>query len=299
MTETPAPTAADTPAEDTAAPAKKVKKEDSFPVFLLKLILAVVIFRSFIFAPFFIPSESMLPRLLVGDYLLLAKWPYGYSYRSLPFGAPLLPEKRILASTPERGDVVIFKAPERESQDWIKRVIGLPGDTVQVRNGQLWLNNNPVSKVRIADFELPITPNMLVNDVGSPKQPCFSPDPNVRSQFETKNAANEGICRYPRFTETLPGGVSYEVLDMGDLIRDNTEPFIVPEGHVFLMGDNRDNSSDSRVKIEEGGLGGPVPMDNLLGRATVMMWSTDGGAEWLKPWTWFTAARWDRLGGTF
>ncbi len=299
MTDTPAPTAAESPAADTATPAKKVKKEDSFPVFVLKLAIVVVLFRSFVFAPFYIPSESMLPRLLVSDYLLLAKWPYGYSYRSLPFGAPLLPDKPVLAALPKRGDVVVFKAPERENQDWIKRVIGLPGDTVQMKNGQLWLNNTPVPKVRIADFELPITPNMLVDEFGNPKQPCFSPDPSIRSQFETKDAAGKDICRYPRFTETLPGGVSYEVLDMGDLIRDNTEAFIVPEGHVFLMGDNRDNSSDSRVAIENGGLGGPVPAENLLGRATVMMWSTDGSAEWIKPWTWFSAARWNRIGGTF
>ncbi len=284
MTETPAPAAAETPAEDAAAtPAKKVKKEDSFPVFVLKLALAVILFRSFIFAPFYIPSESMLPRLINGDYLLLAKWPYGFSSRSLPFGVPLLPDHRVLASDPERGDVVVFKAPEHDGEDWIKRVIGLPGDTVQMKGGQLWLNNQPVPKVRIADFEVKVSPNTR----------CYS------VQFLAKNAANEDVCRYPRFTETLPGGESYQVLDLGDHPKDDTDPVIVPEGHVFLMGDNRDNSQDSRYPAEPGGGIGLVPIDNLLGRATVMMWSTDGGAEWLKPWTWFTAARWNRLGGTF
>jgi signal peptidase I len=258
---------------------KPAKKEDSFPVFLLKLALAVVLFRSFIFAPFYIPSESMLPRLVNGDYLLLAKWPYGYSARSLPFGVPLLPEKRVLASDPERGDVVVFKAPAHFEQDWIKRVIGLPGDTLQMKGGQLWLNNQPVPKVKIADFEVAVSPNTS----------CYA------SRFMAKRADGQDVCR-----ETLPGGRSYEVLDLiSNYPKDDTEPFIVPEGHVFLMGDNRDNSEDSRFPADPAGGIGIVPIDNLLGRATVMMWSTDGSAEWIKPWTWFSAARWNRLGGTF
>ena len=277
--ETPDIPAAEAP---QAGPAKPAKKEDSFPVFVLKLAIAVVLFRSFVFAPFYIPSESMLPRLLNGDYLLLAKWPYGFSYRSLPFGVPLLPEARVLASDPERGDVVVFKAPAHFEEDWIKRVIGLPGDTVQMKNGQVWLNNVAVPKVRIADFEVTVSPNTR----------CYS------SQFMAKRADGADVCRYPRFTETLPGGRSYQVLDLRPILRDDTDPIVVPEGQVFLMGDNRDNSEDSRFSTAEGGIG-LVPIDNVLGRATVMMWSTDGGAEWLKPWTWFTAARWNRLGGTF
>ncbi|MFM5917098.1 MAG: signal peptidase I [Novosphingobium sp.] len=284
MTETTAePT--EVPAVGTAetAPAKPAKKEDSFPVFVLKLAIAVVLFRSFVFAPFYIPSESMLPRLLNGDYLLLAKWPYGFSRRSLPFGVPLLPEKRILASDPARGDVVVFKAPAHFEEDWIKRVIGLPGDTVQMKDGQLILNNVPVPKVRISDFEVAVSPNTR----------CYS------SQFMAKRADGSDVCRYPRFTETLPGGKSYDVLDLSNNPKDNTDPVVVPEGTVFLMGDNRDNSEDSRYPADPAGGIGLVPIDNLLGRATVMMWSTDGSAEWLKPWTWFTAARWNRLGGTF
>ena len=267
-----------------SAPAKPAKKEDSFPVFVLKLGIAVVLFRSFVFAPFYIPSESMLPRLLNGDYLLLAKWPYGFSRRSLPFGVPLLPEKRVLASDPARGDVVVFKAPAHFEEDWIKRVIGLPGDTVQMKDGQLVLNNVPVPKVRISDFEVTVSPNTR----------CYS------SQFMAKRADGADVCRYPRFTETLPGGKSYDVLDLNNSNpKDTTDPVVVPEGSVFLMGDNRDNSEDSRYPASPDGGIGLVPIDNLLGRATVMMWSTDGGAEWLKPWTWFTAARWDRLGGSF
>ena len=269
--------------EAPAIPAKPAKKEDSFPVFVLKLAIAVVLFRSLVFAPFYIPSESMLPRLVNGDYLLLAKWPYGFSRRSLPFGLPLLPEHRVLASDPARGDVVVFKAPAHFEEDWIKRVIGLPGDTVQMKGGQLWLNNAAIPKVRIADFEVAVSPNTR----------CYS------SQFMAKRADGADVCRYPRFTETLPGGKSYQVLDLGPRPKDDTDPVVVPEGSVFLMGDNRDNSEDSRYPADPAGGIGLVPIDNVLGRATVMMWSTDGGAEWLKPWTWFTAARWDRLGGGF
>ena len=273
----------------TTAPAEPIKakkaekKEDSFPVFVLKLAVVVLIFRSFIFSPFYIPSESMLPRLINGDYLLLAKWPYGYSNRSLPLGVPLLPEKRVLASTPERGDVVVFKNPPLGKDDWIKRVIGLPGDTVQMKGGQVWLNGQPIPKEEIAPFEVAVSPNTH----------CLS------TTFEAKNAEGIDVCRYPRFKETLPGGRTYEVLDLFNKPSDDTDPYVVPEGHLFLMGDNRDNSEDSRFPAEVGGGIGFVPIDNVIGRATVMMWSTDGGAEWLKPWTWFTAARWNRIGGTF
>lgn len=285
-------TSPDTPSNSTvlhgdsesssADSAKPAKKADSFPVFLLKLMFAVVFFRSFIFAPFYIPSESMLPGLVNGDYLLLAKWPYGYSRYSLPFSWPLLPESRILARQPARGDVVVFKAPPANDTDWIKRVIGLPGDTVQMKDGVLWLNGQPVPKQRINDFEIAVTPNTK----------CYSP------QFAAKRADGVDVCRYPQFRETLSGGRSYNVLDLGVRPQDNTPLVIVPEGRVFLMGDNRDNSEDSRFSVADGGID-LVPTDNLMGRATVMMFSTDGSAEWLKPWTWFSAARWNRIGRGF
>ncbi len=261
---------------------KPEKKEDSFPVFLLKLVVIVVIFRSFIFSPFNIPSESMLPRLLDGDYLLAAKWPYGFSKYSMPFSLPVIPG-RIFASQPERGDVVIFKAPPLNDTDYIKRVIGVPGDTVQMVGGVIHLNGKPVQKDKIADFIVPVSPNT----------PCAS------IQFEDRTGDGTLFCRYPRYRETLPGGRSYEVLDLGLTPQDDTAPVVVPEDHIFLMGDNRDNSQDSRFPAQPGGGIGLVPQDNLVGKATIVMWSTDGSVEWLKPWTWFTAARWNRIGGTF
>jgi signal peptidase I len=278
-----------TPAEITEAPqaleaheAKPAKKEENFFVFLTKLVLIVAVFRSFIFSPFNIPSESMLPNLVNGDYLLAAKWPYGYSSYSLPFSAPLLPS-RILANQPRPGDIVIFKAPPANDTDYIKRVIGLPGDQVQMAGGQLYLNGKPITKQRVADFELAVSPNTQ----------CFLP------HYEAKNAEGAPVCRYPRFRETLPGGKSYFVLDLVQTPQDDTAPFVVPEGHLFLMGDNRDNSMDSRFPAIPGQGIGIVPQDSLVGRATIMMFSTDGSAEWIKPWTWFSAARWDRIGTTF
>ena len=269
-------------------PAKKEKKEDSFPVFLIKLVLVVAIFRSFIFAPFNIPSESMLPRLENGDYLLAAKWPYGFSKYSLPFSLPLIPG-RVLASQPERGDVVIFKAPPTNDVDYIKRVIGLPGDTVRMVRGTLHLNGKPLPKVRVADFVISVSPNTH----------CLSSDATGSSEFEVTEADGTQTCHYPQYRETLPGGKSYNVLDLGYRPQDDTPPVVVPEGHMFMMGDNRDNSMDSRFPAMKGAGIGLVPQENLVGRATVMMWSTDGSANWVLPWTWFSAARWNRIGGTF
>ena len=249
--------------------------------FLVKLALIVFVVRSFIFSPFSIPSESMLPRLLIGDYLFITKWNYGYSKHSLPFSLPLIPG-RIFPGTPDRGDVVVFKAPPGDDTDWIKRVIGLPGDTLQMVNGQLVLNGKPVPKQQIANFTLPMSPNFT----------------RCQPNFQSIDAQGNMVCSIPRFRETLPGGKSYEVLDQGLFPRDNTGIYTVPAGHVFLMGDNRDNSTDSRFSHAEGGIEF-VPLENLEGKAVVTFWSTDGGANWFLPWTWFTAARWSRLGEGF
>ncbi len=283
---TPQNTASMTPPVQDVPPSpaktKKERKEDSFPVFVIKLVLIVAFFRSFVFSPFNIPSESMLPRLENGDYLLAAKWPYGFSSYSLPFSIPLLPN-RIFAGQPERGDVVIFKAPPGNDVDYIKRVIGLPGDTVQMIGGQVHLNGVPVPKVKVADFVIRTSPNTT----------CIAPE------FEAVEPNGLQSCHYPQYRETLPGGKSYNVLDLGYRPQDDTPPVVVPAGHVFLMGDNRDNSMDSRFPAVEGGGIGLVPQDNLIGRATIVMWSTDGSANWFMPWTWFSALRANRIGGTF
>ncbi|RVU03542.1 signal peptidase I [Novosphingobium umbonatum] len=285
----PALNAAGTPAP---AAGKKPQEEENFFVFLVKLVLIVGIFRSFFFSPFNIPSESMLPRLVNGDYLLAAKWPYGYSQYSLPLSLPLIPG-RIFASQPQRGDVVIFKAPPANHDDWIKRVIGLPGDTIQMKGGVLYINGNAMPKQRIEDFEIAVSANTH----------CYEPRYGLAVNYEVKKADGSKVCHYPQFKETLPSdggkpGKSYNVIDMEPTPQDNTLPYIVPEGALFLMGDDRDNSMDSRFSTDVGGIG-YVPQGNLVGRATIMMWSTDGSSNWLLPWTWFTAARLNRIGGTF
>jgi signal peptidase I len=258
-------------------PEKKAETLGSFVWFVLKLAIAVALFRSFLFSPFNIPSESMLPGLENGDYLLAAKWPYGFSRHSLPFDAPLIPG-RIFARPPERGDVVIFKHP-LDGTDYIKRVIGLPGDTIAMRGGELLINGELVAKRRIEDFVIPVSPNT----------DCAWGARRVRDSLGAR-------CVYARFRETLPSGRSYEVLDFGPMPQDDYGPVIVPEGTMFLMGDNRDNSQDSRFPAMASGGVGFVPQENLVGRASVMMWSTDGSSSWIKPWTWFSAARWDRIG---
>lgn len=268
---------------DTTTAAKPARSETAETIrFFLKLALFVFVLRSFIFAPFSIPSESMLPRLLIGDYLFISKWNYGYSRWSFPWGVPLLPG-RVLGRDPTRGDTVVFRSMGPDDHDVIKRVIGLPGDTVQMRAGQLFLNGRAVPKERVADFIVPITPNF-------PEEKCGS-------QFQDV-ADGKPICRYPRFRETLPNGRSYDVLDQEQIpIADDTDVYQVPAGSVFLMGDNRDDSADSRFAPPEGM--GYIPMERIEGKAIVTFWSTDGSAQWLKPWTWPGATRWSRIGKGF
>ena len=215
---------------------------------------------------------------MVGDYLFTAKWPYGFSRASLPFDVDI-GDGRLFSSLPARGDVIVFKHPVDRS-DYIKRVIGLPGDTVQMVGGVLHLNGQPVKKEKIADFVRPITPY----------NSCRV------ERFRKQAADGTPVCAYPRFRETLPGGKTYEVLDWGLTLQDTTEPVIVPKGMLFMMGDNRDNSMDSRFPSVAGEGVGLVPLDNVVSRASFIAFSTDGTASWINPVSWFTAARWGRIG---
>ena len=281
-------------AESSPSPTPVSAKEEAVDTirFLALLAIAVLIFRSFFLSPFNIPSESMQPRLLIGDYLLVNKMAYGYSKFSLPFSLPLIPG-RIFPRTPERGDVVVFKAPPAAANDYIKRVIGLPGDSVQVRDGIVWLNGKPLKREKMADFVIPVTQNMIDASRTNGTLPCYA------MQFEEIGANGQRQCRYPRFRETMPSGKSYAILDITSIPEDNTPLITVPAGHLFLMGDNRDRSADSRFPaIENQGIG-LVPEKNLVGHALVSMFSTDGSASWFNPISWFTAARWDRIGDGF
>lgn len=218
------------------------------------LIAAVV--RSFLFEPFSIPSGSMIPTLLVGDYLFVSKYSYGFSRYSLPFGLPLF-SGRVFASPPERGDVVVFKLPTDNTTDYIKRVIGLPGDRIQMINGILHINGAAVGRQPNGEY-----------------------------------AVGNGIVKqvYHRFIETLPGGRRHAIIELSDSgPLDDTNIYTVPEGHYFMMGDNRDSSRDSRFLGEVG----YVPFENLIGRAEIIFFSVDGPA--LAFWDWYQTVRFDRL----
>jgi signal peptidase I len=235
---------------------------DTAVVVVQALAIAMVV-RVFFYQPFNIPSGSMKETLLVGDYLFVSKLSYGYSRYSFPFGLDLF-DGRVFGAEPKRGDVVVFKLPRDNSTDFIKRVIGLPGDEIEMRGGQLFINGTAVPKVKKGSFT-------TVDEDGA------------RSEI-------------PSFEETLPNGVKYTVLDAepnGPF--DNVGPYKVPKGHYFMMGDNRDNSTDSRALWAVGF----VPFENLVGRAEVIFFSAavdePGALRWTSPWTWPFDIRWNRF----
>jgi signal peptidase I len=276
-----------------STPAKSARRRSSeggggLIRFVLSVALMGLLLRSFVVMPRSIPSESMMPRLLVGDYLMVAKWPYGFSRFSLPW-APPGPHGRLLGSAPERGDVVVFRAPPDDKSDYIKRLIGLPGDRIQMKSGVLWLNGKPVPKVPESDFVIPIAPNTECSTIANVETP-YGPGADIEGRQ---------TCRFARYRETLPDGISYDVLDQGDTPQDDTPVFTVPAGRYFMMGDNRDMSADSRFPALPGQGIGFVPAENLEGRALFMIWSTDGSSHWTNPASWWRALRADRIGHGF
>ncbi len=286
MDETPPLTPPATASATPAAPAESRPKDKSSWRSLLLFVLAAWLLRSVIVAPFSIPSGSMLPAMAIGDHLFVHKWPYGISKYSFPFQFPRF-EGRLFADYPERGDIVVFRPPGQEDVDFIKRVIGLPGDTIAVSGGQVSLNGRPLARQSAGMIAVAVSAN-------SPCRVVMGATPLLRP-----NADGGQDCLYPAYRETLPGGRSYLTLDQVDTSpADEFASITVPAGHVFMMGDNRDDSLDSRFSPFVGGVG-LVPIENLVGRASRRYWSTDGSAELLKPWTWFTALRGSRIGGGY
>jgi len=249
---------------------------------LLWLAIAVFVFQSFIAKPFYIPSESMLPDLLVGDRLVVTKYPYGWSFASPIFH--LLPhfDGRLFGHMPKRGDVVIVTPPGKR-EDYIKRVIGLPGDTIELRHGVVILNGKPIERSAVHYRDLPVDDNSTCDPMQYPGAKQMGPGGKM-------------VCHLPIVTETLPSGRSYDTIDLeSDSAGDNYGPTTIPAGDVFLMGDNRDRSADSRFSLGEEGLGGPVPWEYLGGRAEFITFSLDGSATW-NPLTWFSDFRGGRVG---
>ena len=271
---------------------------------LFWLLLIVLGFHSFLAKPFYIPSESMLPGLQVGDRLVVSKFAYGWSYVSPTIPNPIAIFKslvlrqptdswsaqlpfihgRLFGSLPTRGDVVIVTPPGTHN-DYIKRVIGLPGDRLEVRDGTVILNGKPVERGPLHYVDIPVDTN----------SPCKASD--YGEEAKVRLPSGQWVCHLPIVTETLPNNRRYDTVELGWSPGDNYGPITIPADHVFLMGDNRDRSADSRFSLAELGLGGPVPYENIGGRAEFVTFSLDGDAT-LNPLTWWGSLRSGRAGSS-
>lgn len=241
--------------------AEEDKKQESLAETLMTVFYAILIavtIRTFLFEPFKIPSGSMYPTLEVGDFLFVSKYTYGYSRHSFPFSFPGF-SGRIWADEPKRGDIVVFKFPKDDKVDYIKRIIGMPGETVQIKEGRLYINDKLIERKPVGRY--------VISE--------YTPFPQ----------------EFAEYIETLPEGQTHPILEYSDSVEtvDNTPKFEIPENHYFMMGDNRDNSNDSRKDV------GFVPFENIEGKARFLFYSHDDTAVWYNPITWITSIRWKRL----
>ena len=256
------------------------------------VLVAVLAFHSFVAKPFYIPSESMMPVLLKGDRLVVSKFPYGWSWVSPSFHIFPHWQGRLLGGMPDRGDIVIVTPPGR-TDDYIKRVIGLPGDRIEMVAGQLFINGRAVRRQQQKPLAIPIDENVPCGRSTDPQR-----QDHVMMSLIHRAADGREYCVVPVVRETLPNGVSYDTIELGRSLGDDFSPIAVPAGHLFLMGDNRDRSADSRFPLFEDGLGGPVPWENIGGRAEFITFSLDGTTRLLNPLTWLDALRSGRAGNS-
>ena len=284
---------------------KKSVAKDWFNTIFYGVLIAIV-FRSFLLEPFNIPSGSMIPTLHVGDHIFVEKWAYGYSRYSFPFGSWKLWNGRFFATEPEIGDVIVFRNPVNESQDYVKRLIGKPGDTIQMIEGRLYINGTQIPRENPRPYIVATLPkslrrvgyyknNMSIkgNKIWVDNEPA---DFGYTIEYKSDEFCRsyEGVCGVfdaTEYTETLPNGVKHSIIEMtDDAYFDNTPIFTVPENHYFFMGDNRDNSCDSRADI------GFVPRDNVLGKVWFIWYSHNYYSPMIAVWNWGNKMRWDRFG---